>query len=40
MVEGKPLKEVLASLRRKPLHDLVHHEAWVRTRAAPGDDEA
>jgi nitroreductase len=37
MVEGKPLEEVLASLGRKPLQDLVHHESWGRTEAAPGD---
>lgn len=27
-VEGKPLNEVLASLGRKPLDELVHHERW------------
>ncbi|MFO7166920.1 MAG: nitroreductase family protein [Chloroflexota bacterium] len=36
-VEGRPLKEVLASLGRKPLRELVHYEAW--GGAAPGDGQ-
>jgi len=27
-IEGKPLKDVLASLGRKPLNQLVHYEKW------------
>ncbi|MBI5878302.1 MAG: nitroreductase family protein [Chloroflexi bacterium] len=27
-VEGKPLKDVLASLGRKPISELVHEETW------------
>ncbi len=27
-IEGKALKEVLASVGRRPLADLVHHEKW------------
>ena len=28
MIEGKPIKDVLASLGRRPLSELVHWEKW------------
>jgi len=27
-IEGKPLKDVLAALGRRPLAEIVHHERW------------
>jgi nitroreductase len=36
MVEGKPLDQVLASLGRKPLSELVYAESWGQTLPRDG----
>ena len=39
MVEGKPLDQVLASLGRKPLSELVYAESWGQTLPPAGTQD-
>ncbi|MCX6046605.1 MAG: nitroreductase family protein [Chloroflexi bacterium] len=38
-VEGKPLKEVLAALGRKPLNELLHTETWQGRAPGPAGEQ-